>query len=173
LAGKTGTSNENRDLWFIGYTPDLVAGAWMGYDDFASLGRKDWTGGSTVVPWWTDIMGEILKDYPKRDFPKPSKISFVQIDSETGLLALPTCPKKNRILEAFIEGTEPKEYCQVDHSKPLAGQAASQAPAAVIGPSVTGVGVSSAPAAAAPPPLPTDEELENRPATNEEPVILE
>jgi len=173
LAGKTGTSNDNRDLWFIGYTPDLVAGAWMGYDDFASLGRKDWTGGSTVVPWWTDIMEQILKEYPKRDFTKPPKIVFQTIDSETGLLALPTCPKKNRILEAFLEGTEPKEYCQVDHSKPLAGQTPSQAPAAVIGPSVNGVGASSAPAVAAPPPLPTDEELESKPATNEGPVILE
>jgi penicillin-binding protein 1A len=173
LAGKTGTSNDNRDLWFIGYTPDLVAGAWMGYDDFASLGRKDWTGGSTVVPWWTDIMELVLKDYPNRDFPKPPKIVTRKIDSETGLLALPTCPVKNRILEAFLEGTEPKEYCQVDHSKPLAGQTAVQAPAAVIGPSVNGVGVSSAPAAIAPPPLPSDEELDSKPAANEGPVNLE
>ncbi len=172
LAGKTGTSNDNRDLWFIGYTPDLVAGAWMGYDDFASLGRKDWTGGSTVVPWWTDIMEQILKEYPKRDFTKPSKIVFQTIDSETGLLALPTCPKKNRILEAFLEGTVPKEYCQVDHSRPLAGQTISQAPAAVIGPSVNGVGASSAPAVAVPS-LPTDEELESKPVTTEGPVILE
>ena len=169
LAGKTGTSNENRDLWFIGYTPDLVAGAWMGYDDFASLGRKDWTGGTTVVPWWTDIMTEILKAYPKRDFPVPPHISFVQIDSETGLLALPTCPKKNRILEAFMEGTEPKEYCQVDHAKPVAGQAAA-APAAVIGPAVNGVAVSSAPAEAPPP---QEEEPEGKPAAPEEPVLLE
>ncbi|MBI5239283.1 MAG: PBP1A family penicillin-binding protein [Elusimicrobia bacterium] len=175
LAGKTGTSNENRDLWFIGYTPDLVAGAWMGYDDFSSLGRKDWTGGSTVVPWWTEIMEQILKDQPKRDFPVPAKIVFVQVDSETGLLSLPTCPKKNRILEAFLEGTEPQSYCQVDHSKPLAGQAASQAPAAVIGPMVQGVDASttSVPAGPAPPPLPTDEELENRQPVNEEPIILE
>ncbi len=160
LAGKTGTSNENRDLWFIGYTPDLVAGAWMGYDDFSSLGRKDWTGGSTVVPWWTAIMGEILKGSPKRDFPVPSKIVFVQIDSETGLLALPTCPKKNRILESYLEGTEPKEYCRSDHSKPQA------APAAV-GPSSEIISLSTAPATAPAQPLPEEE-----PAP-EEPVILE
>jgi penicillin-binding protein 1A len=176
LAGKTGNPNVNRDLWFIGYTPDLVAGAWMGYDDFASLGRKDWTGGSTVVPWWTEIMEEILKEYPKRDFPVPPKIVFQQIDSETGLLSLPTCPRKNRILEAFLEGTEPKQYCQVDHSRPVLGQAVGQSPAAVIGPSVSGVAVTSAPAAETapkPPPLPSDEELESKPATSEEPVILE
>jgi len=178
LAGKTGTSNENRDLWFIGYTPDLAAGAWMGYDDFSSLGRKDWTGGSTVVPWWTDIMEAVLKDTPKRDFPVPPKISFVQIDSQTGLLALPTCPKKYRILEAFQDGMEPKDYCQVDHSRPIAGQAASQAPAAVIGPSVDGVesSTTSVPAGPAPPPLPTDEELEGEGGTQpavEEPIILE
>ncbi|MBI4060250.1 MAG: PBP1A family penicillin-binding protein [Elusimicrobia bacterium] len=111
LAGKTGTSNDNRDLWFIGFTPDLVAGAWMGYDDFTSLGRKDWTGGSTVVPWWTSIMEEILKDYPKRDFPAPSGIVFAPIDKEQGLLYQPACPRANKLLEAFAQGSEPKEYC--------------------------------------------------------------
>jgi hypothetical protein len=120
-------------------------------------------------------MEQILKDYPKRDFPKPAKIVFQTIDADTGLLALPTCPKKRRILEAFLEGTEPKEYCKVDHSKPLAGQTPSQAPAAVIGPSVEGVAPSSAPVSAEPPPppLPTDEELESGPAPSEGPVILE
>ncbi len=111
IGGKTGTSNDNRDLWFIGFTPDLVAGAWMGYDDFGALGRKDWTGGSTVVPWWTEIMGAILKDYPKRDFPVPSGIVFSAIDKVQGLLYQPACPKANKILEAFAQGTEPKEYC--------------------------------------------------------------
>jgi penicillin-binding protein 1A len=121
IAGKTGTSNDNRDLWFIGATPDLVAGAWMGYDDFSSLGRKDWTGGSTVVPWWTDIMGDVLKEMPKRDFTPPAGIKFKEIDARTGMLFGPGCPRANKLLEAFLDGTEPK-YCSVDHSKPLEPQ---------------------------------------------------
>lgn len=176
LAGKTGTSNDNRDLWFIGYTPDLVAGAWMGYDLFESLGRKDWTGGSTVVPWWTEIMEQVLKPLPKRDFPVPNGIVFHEIDSSTGLLALPTCPKKSRILESFLEGTEPKEYCPADHSKPVPEHAAVEsAPAAGPEPGVKpSTVVLQAPAAEpAPEPLPTEEELDAQPAPAEEPVILD
>lgn len=170
LAGKTGTTNDNKDLWFVGFTPDLVAAAWMGYDDFTSLGRNDLTGGSTVVPWWTEIMGDILKDYPKRDFPvPPTGIVFEKIDAASGLLALPTCPKRNVILEAFQDGTQPRDYCPLDHSKPLEPQlealasgappqtaSAGTAPAAPALPAP-----STAPAVDpnAPPPLPTDEEL--------------
>ncbi|HAT71295.1 MAG TPA: hypothetical protein DCS63_00585 [Elusimicrobia bacterium] len=113
VAGKTGTSQDSKDMWFIGMTPDLTASAWMGYDDFISLPMKDWTGGGTVVPWWTEIMETVLKDQPVRDFPVPDGIVFVTVDQETGKLALPTCKKK--ILEAFIKGTEPKEFCDVQH----------------------------------------------------------
>jgi len=109
LAGKTGTSQDSKDMWFIGMTPDLTAGAWMGYDDYGSIPLKDWTGGGTVVPWWTEIMETVLKDQPVRDFPVPEGIVFVTVDQETGKLALPTCKKK--VLEAFIKGTEPKEFC--------------------------------------------------------------
>ncbi len=113
IAGKTGTSQDSKDMWFIGMTPDLTAGAWMGYDDMSSLPMKDWTGGGTVVPWWTEIMETVLKDQPVRDFPVPEGIVFVTVDQETGKLALPTCKKK--ILEAFIKGTEPKEFCDAVH----------------------------------------------------------
>jgi len=113
IAGKTGTSQDSKDMWFIGMTPDLTAAAWMGYDDFMSLPMKDWTGGGTVVPWWTEIMDAVLKDQPVRDFPVPEGIVFVTVDQETGKLALPTCKKK--ILESFIKGTEPKEFCDVQH----------------------------------------------------------
>jgi penicillin-binding protein 1A len=117
VAGKTGTTNDHRDLWFVGYTPDLLAAAWMGYDDFSSLGGNDWTGGTTVVPWWTNIMEKVLQDYPPRDFPVPDDIITLAVDADTGLLALPTCPK--RTLQAYLKGTEPKEYCSFDHSQPL------------------------------------------------------
>ena len=94
----------------------------MGYDDFSSLGRKDWTGGSTVVPWWTEIMGEILKEYPKRDFPVPANIVFQKIDSSTVQRSLPTCPKNKLILKSFLAGSEPTDYCSVDHTLPVESQ---------------------------------------------------
>ena len=113
IAGKTGTSQDSKDMWFIGMTPDLTAAAWMGYDDFMSLPMKDWTGGGTVVPWWTEIMEAVLKDQPVRDFPVPEGIVFVTVDQESGKLSLPTCKKK--VLESFLKGTEPKEFCDLQH----------------------------------------------------------
>ncbi|MDD4004968.1 MAG: PBP1A family penicillin-binding protein [Elusimicrobiaceae bacterium] len=112
LAGKTGTSQDHRDLWFIGSTPDMTAAGWVGYDDFSSIESKDWTGGGTVVPWWTEIMQTALKDTPVRDFTVPDGITFVQIDPRTGKLALPTTRRK--FLEAFIKGTEPRSFSEID-----------------------------------------------------------
>ncbi|MDE1976963.1 MAG: hypothetical protein KGI84_06880, partial [Elusimicrobia bacterium] len=123
VAGKTGTTNGNRDLWFVGYTPDTVAAAWMGYDDFSSLGRStSIQGGVTVLPWWTEIMGETLKDRPKRDFTVPSGIVFKELDTSTGMLALPTCPRRDVALVAFLKGNAPAKYCDIDHSKPIQPQ---------------------------------------------------
>ncbi len=174
LAGKTGTSNDNRDLWFVGYTPDFVAVAWMGYDDFTSLGRKDWTGGSTVVPWWTAIMEQALKDQPKRDFTVPPGITFAAIDAETGLLYQPTCPKKNRLLEAFQQGTAPTAYCEVDHTRPVAEQVDATAAPDGAGGSVLPPGSTAPPTGLipaedpdAPAPLPSDDELGPAPAEEE------
>jgi penicillin-binding protein 1A len=115
IAGKTGTSQDSKDMWFIGMTPDLTAAAWMGYDDMSSLTMQDWTGGGTVVPWWTEIMEAVLKEQPVRDFQVPEGVVFVTVDRDTGKLALPTCPAKNKMLEAFIKGTEPKEFCDAVH----------------------------------------------------------
>lgn len=179
LGGKTGTSNDNRDAWFIGFTPDLVAGAWMGYDDFTSLGRKDWTGGSTVVPWWTEIMGEILKDYPKRDFPAPSGVVFATIDKTQGLLYQPACPKENKLLEAFAKGTEPTEYCDPNRVGPAVIEVSTDALGATampdggygtVRPSSGAFAPSPAPSddPDAPAPLPTDGELEPAPAFGED-----
>ncbi|UPT73151.1 MAG: PBP1A family penicillin-binding protein [Elusimicrobiota bacterium] len=170
LAGKTGTSNDNRDLWFIGMTPDLVAGAWMGYDDFTSLGRKDWTGGSTVVPWWTAIMEEVLKDYPKRDFPAPSGIVFATVDRDQGLLYQPACPKDRKLLEAFAAGTAPTEYCDPNRQAAAVIEVSTAALAPTALPD-GGYGISTATLIVpgeAPPPLPTDSELEAFPAPDDD-----
>lgn len=112
LAGKTGTSQDSKDMWFIGMTPDLTAASWLGYDDFASIPVKDWSS-SLAVAWWTDIMGTVFKEQPVRDFPVPDGVVFVTVDQETGKLALPTCKKK--ILEAFVKGSEPTEFCDAEH----------------------------------------------------------
>lgn len=117
VAGKTGTNQDLRDLWFIGFTPDLVAGAWMGNDDFSPLGKK-FTASSKIVPWWTDFMKRAHEGIAVKNFAVPSDIVFAKIDKQTGFLALPTCPKI--VLAAFKKGTDPKDLCPVDHlSQPL------------------------------------------------------
>ena len=106
-AGKTGTSNDSVDVWFVGYTPQLVAGVWVGYDDRTTLGKKT-TGGGLACPIWTSFMKEALKGYPVLDFKQPKGIEWALIDPQTGLLALSKTP--NAYLEAFLEGTTPQEY---------------------------------------------------------------
>lgn len=108
VAGKTGTSQNHRDMWFIGMTPNIAAAAWMGYDDDTSQKAGNWTGGGTVAHWWADIMQDILKDEPVTDFAVPEGISFAFINPETGKLATPTDRKK--FLEAFKKGTEPVSF---------------------------------------------------------------
>jgi len=117
VAGKTGTNQDLRDLWFVGFTPDLVAGTWMGYDDFSPLGKK-FTASSKIVPWWTDFMKAAHKGIPMSNFVVPEGMVFTKIDKQTGFLALPTCPKV--VLAAFKQGTDPRDLCPVDHlSQPL------------------------------------------------------
>lgn len=106
-AGKTGTSNDFSDAWFIGYTPQLVAGVWVGYDERSSLGNK-MTGGRISCPIWTNFMLGALKDEPLLNFKPPEGIVFALIDPKTGLLAQPKTP--GAYLDAFIKGTEPKDY---------------------------------------------------------------
>jgi penicillin-binding protein 1A len=106
-AGKTGTSNDSIDAWFIGYTPQLAAGVWVGYDDRTSLG-KNATGGNTACPIWTSFMKNALAGYPIRDFAQPKGIEWALIDPATGLLALSKTP--GAYLESFLEGTAPTTY---------------------------------------------------------------
>jgi len=126
-AGKTGTSQDYRDLWFVGFTPELVAGAWIGYDDFHPLGDHYARVGS-VVPMWTDFMRRALAATPPRDFVVPNDIVFAKIDADTGRLALQSCP--HVILEAYIRGTEPVDFCEADHALPAAPPAAGSDSAA-------------------------------------------
>jgi penicillin-binding protein 1A len=106
-AGKTGTTNELRDAWFIGFTPSLVTGAWVGYDDRRPMGKGE-TGSRAASPIWLYFMSQVLKDQPVEDFAIPEGVVFAKIDAKTGLLASPYSDKT--VFQAFKEGTEPKEY---------------------------------------------------------------
>ena len=102
LAGKTGTTNDNKDAWFIGFSPDIVVGVYVGYDNPKSLGYKE-TGSKVAVPIFKNFMKQALLKNNKIPFRVPSGISFVRIDPETGLQT----NKENGIMEPFIQGTEP------------------------------------------------------------------
>jgi penicillin-binding protein 1A len=106
-AGKTGTSNECRDAWFIGFTPNLLTGVWVGLDDNSPLGDKE-TGAIAAAPIWLSFMQEVLKDRDIYPFTVSDGIVFVKIDPETGLL--PTQEFKDKIFECYKEGTEPVSY---------------------------------------------------------------
>lgn len=110
-AGKTGTTNDEADAWFVGFTPDLVAAVWVGFDDAKKpLGRNE-TGGHSAVPIWTDFMVDATKGKPARDFPQPSGIVRLQVDREKGLRACPDT--EHPVYVAFKEGTEPQAFvCQ-------------------------------------------------------------
>ncbi|MCP4603996.1 MAG: PBP1A family penicillin-binding protein [Proteobacteria bacterium] len=103
-AGKTGTSNDQRDAWFVGYTPDFVCAVWVGYDDLRSLGRKEY-GGKAALPIWVDFMKKAQTGMPERDFEQPLGITTAPIDPKSGLLAFEGM--EGAIDEIFIEGTEP------------------------------------------------------------------
>jgi len=106
LAGKTGTTNEAKDAWFLGFTPDLVCGVFVGFDDPKPLGSRE-TGASVAVPVFQKFMSEAMKDKPAVPFRVPPGLRMVRVDPETGDLAPPGA--KNAIWEAFIPGTEPQE----------------------------------------------------------------
>ena len=108
VAGKTGTTQSHRDMWFVGMTPYTAAAAWMGYDDDTSHENGARFTGSTTARWWTEIMEQILKEEPNDDFAVPEGISFSYINPITGKLAMPT--DRNKFLEAFISGTEPESF---------------------------------------------------------------
>jgi len=106
IAGKTGTTNESKDAWFIGFTPDLVIGVYIGYDDPRSLGAKE-TGGRVAVPVVKEFVDKAMKDVPALPFRVPEGIRLVMVDPQTGTRAGAATEKP--LLEAFLAGTEPGE----------------------------------------------------------------
>ena len=92
------------DAWFIGYTPELITGVWVGFDEERSLGENE-TGARAASPIWVTFMSKILKGKPVKDFPVPEGIEFMKVDPKTGQVSF----EKGGILECFREGTEPPQ----------------------------------------------------------------
>jgi penicillin-binding protein 1A len=110
LAGKTGTTNEERDTWFVGFSPDLAVGVFIGFDDPLPLGRRE-TGSSVAAPVFRDFMAAALEDQPAIPFRTPPGIRLVRVNPQTGVLARPG--DKNVILEAFKDGTQPSTRASI------------------------------------------------------------
>ena len=104
VAGKTGTTNDFTDAWFVGYAPNLVTGTWVGFDDIRSLGRGE-AGASAALPIWISYMGTALWHITPMEFPVPEEITYVKIDPYNGLLASPGMT--DFTVEVFKKGTEP------------------------------------------------------------------
>ena len=104
VAGKTGTTNDYKDAWFVGYTPDMVAGLYIGYDTPKSMGRRA-TGGGLAAPIFTNFMGEVLEGKKPVDFRVPNGLTLYPINAKTGLEAPADAP--GIIMEAFKPGTRP------------------------------------------------------------------
>jgi penicillin-binding protein 1A len=105
-AGKTGTTNESIDAWFMGFTPNVVSGVWVGFDNQKSIGPSE-TGARTALPIWLNFMREAVKSYAETDFAVPQGVVFASIDANSGKLASPNSSLSIR--EAFVEGTQPTE----------------------------------------------------------------
>ena len=107
VAGKTGTTNDMKDAWFVGFVPQLVAGVWVGYDQEKSLGASG-SGGQAAAPIWTDFMKRALAGKPIQDFVPPPNVTFALINPRTGRLARQG--SEGSVMECFIPGTEPTTY---------------------------------------------------------------
>jgi penicillin-binding protein 1B len=101
-AGKTGTTDDTRDAWFVGFTPEILALVWVGYDDNAKTGL---TGAAGALPIWVDLMMHVRHRWADSSFEEPPGMIHVEVDPESGELATEGCPQ--RVEELFVAGTEP------------------------------------------------------------------
>lgn len=109
-AGKTGTTDDYSDAWFVGFTPTLATGVWVGFDHKQKIG-PGMTGAAAALPIWVDIISAATKGKAPQQFPVPNGVVTALICSQTGLLANPACPEKE--VELFKEGMQPTSYCNV------------------------------------------------------------
>jgi penicillin-binding protein 1A len=115
--GKTGTNTDYSDAWFIGFTPDLVCGVWLGFDESKTIIDRG-SGARLALPIWTEFMKVAHDTLPERTFPMPEGISTTKICKTTGLVATEYCPRDQVYYEVFISGTEPTGPCEI-HSPDL------------------------------------------------------
>jgi membrane carboxypeptidase/penicillin-binding protein len=106
LAGKTGTTNDYRDAWFVGYTPTVIGAAWVGFDDGRPLRLSS---AATALELWVAAMRPIVRAEPPRAFRVPPGVTFRDVDPVSGLLPTYECPRTIR--EAYVTGTEPEVPC--------------------------------------------------------------
>ncbi len=146
--GKTGTTNDGYDVWFIGFTPDMVTGLWIGFDQPKKI-KANAQGGVLVGPAWSAMMREV---YERRSLPsawsRPAGLSALDVDKTTGYKATPFCPKDVHYIESFIPGTEPKEFCPVHSPFGSIGVMGGESPE----PAQNPTGPATAPAVGAPKP---------------------
>lgn len=110
-AGKTGTTNDGKDAWFIGMTPDLVAGVWLGFDNPQNI-MPGASGGRLAAPVWADLMSQVYESRPHpAAWAPPYNVTSAAVDVESGFLATAACPRDDVRIEYFLRGTEPQEYC--------------------------------------------------------------
>ncbi len=105
-AGKTGTTDDFNDAWFVGYTPQLCCAVWVGYDKGRNVNL---VGSVAAGPIWANFIRDASVSFPAIDFEKPAKVNLVNVCLDTGLIASESCPRSIRM--AFIEGSEPEEIC--------------------------------------------------------------
>jgi penicillin-binding protein 1A len=109
VAGKTGTTNDNADVWFVGATPDLVAGVWLGFDRPKTITRGA-AGGTLAAPVWGQMVGRWYQNRPVGtawNAPPPAGVVAVELDRQTGLPADSTTAPQRRVTEYFLDGTQP------------------------------------------------------------------
>lgn len=117
VAGKTGTTNDFKDAWFIGYTPQQITGVWVGFDEDRPIGRNE-TGTRTAAPIWLAYSQESHKNLPKEEFTVPEGIIQVKIDAQTG--DVPTKQTQKVISEYFVDGNAPGQVAKPDENSNIA-----------------------------------------------------
>jgi len=131
IAGKTGTTSDSKDGWFLGYIPQLITGVWVGFDEDRTIGRNE-TGTRAAAPIWLEYMQETAKKIPTQEFVAPAGIVQVQIDGETG--DVPSSQTKKRYVEVFAEGTAPGQIPRPAASATLPGATPNPGPSIALGP---------------------------------------
>ena len=121
-AGKTGTTNGAKDVWFVGMTPDLVGAVWLGFDQPKMI-MPNAFGGNLAVPVWTDVMMTAYRTRPApAPWAPPATVVQVPIDAATGHVATTECPTEQVRIEYYVAGSEPTSYCPAHPGEGLAGQ---------------------------------------------------